>query len=136
MADNPQESPETPPPPSTWSMVEQDWITSLAAGHSYSEIAERTGADRKTVSKFAKRADVCEAVEGIRAERWERATNLATNYHSRAIEVTNGLLGSDDENIKLNAARLMHRMNCDLQELNLAKRLEEVEKEIEKLKGE
>lgn len=129
-----QEPTEASPP--TWSITEQQWITDLAAGHSYSEIAERTGAHRSTVSAFSKRPEVADVVEGIRAERWERATNLATNCHSRAIEVTNGLLGSDDENIKLNAARLMHRMNCDLQELNLAKRLEEVEKEIEKLKGE
>jgi hypothetical protein len=30
----------------------------------------------------------------------------------------------------------MHRMSCDLQELNLSKRLEEVEKSLREMKGE
>ena len=124
------------PPQPEWTIREQDWITELAEGLSFAEIATRSDVDWRTIRRFSQRPAVVAVVADIRAERWERATNMATGYHSTAIEVTHGLLTSDDENIQLNAARLMHRMTCDLHELNLSKRLEEVEKSLREMKGE
>jgi hypothetical protein len=136
MADKSRETPENPPQQPEWSIREQEWITGLAEGLPFAEIADRTQVEYRTVKRFSLRPDVIQVVSDIRSERWERATNLATSYHGAAIEVTHGLLTSEDENIQLNAARLMHRMSCDLQELNLSKRLEEVEKSLREMKGE